>query len=256
MQNQCTHHFHLSNTVILCKFCGVLGPNQSPPTYQPFIQGNSNLCIYCNKNPKNQNHNYCGKTCAKNHSQNTIINPPPNNSHSINSNLCIYCNKNPKYQNHNYCGKTCANMKGSVTNSPSKNQSQKYASFQDLQKTDTKKYQDIKKQFEDKWTHTNKPKPTKIVSILKITPPSNISSKFETYKQNVIKNRPTLKLFGLASKGNTVRRFHGTTLVKKKKKKFFFFLIIFSNKIKKKTNKKIRLAKFIIHCPLVTIRIA
>lgn len=73
------------------------------------------------------------------------------------------------------------------------------------------KYNEILNQFNQKWLDKNKGNPN-IKAILKITPPTTLSQKFENYKQKVIQKRPNLKLFANASAGNTVRRFHGITL--------------------------------------------
>jgi len=70
------------------------------------------LCIVCNKNPKNEHYQFCGKTCGKIHSK--------NNKKSI-VDLCINCNKYPKNEHYEFCGRICGNMYSRTNNNNNNN---------------------------------------------------------------------------------------------------------------------------------------
>eukprot|EP00698_Gefionella_okellyi_P022645 TRINITY_DN752_c0_g1_i1.p1 TRINITY_DN752_c0_g1~~TRINITY_DN752_c0_g1_i1.p1 ORF type:complete len:683 (+),score=104.00 TRINITY_DN752_c0_g1_i1:44-2050(+) len=76
-------------------------------------------------------------------------------------------------------------------------------------KPSEKKFQDIKAQFEAKWTKTAYGHPS-VVSIAQLQMASPIRQAYTTYRKSLIERQPAIKVFGAGGPGNEQRRFHGT----------------------------------------------
>eukprot|EP01091_Cochliopodium_minus_P004550 TRINITY_DN1443_c0_g1_i1.p1 TRINITY_DN1443_c0_g1~~TRINITY_DN1443_c0_g1_i1.p1 ORF type:complete len:492 (+),score=101.08 TRINITY_DN1443_c0_g1_i1:210-1478(+) len=189
-----------------------------------YISSNNNMCLNCKVKQANQGYQYCSRTCGiKHNSNNNIIQNNNNNNNYIssNNNMCLNCKVKQANKGYQYCSRTCGIKHNSNNNIIQNNNNisthistpnKKKISFINLQTNDLQKYREIENQFYSKWLHNNKPKPKKILSILKVIVSGTLEQTHEDYKKKVINNNPNLKLFNKATPGNTVRRFHGTQL--------------------------------------------
>ena len=187
-------------------------------------------CIQCKREKKNHPHQFCSIECANQFNCIQCKREKKNHPHQFcsiecaNEFNCIKCKRKKKNHPHQFCSIECAKESQSIDSDPfvqKERTNTKNVKFMDLQTTNKVQYYIIEKQFTKKWSHSNKPKP-KLISILQIIPPPSIQESHEKYKQTIINKRPNLKLYKYATQGNTLRRFHGTTLV------FLYFFISFS----------------------------
>ena len=177
----------------------------SSPT--PKIQTKVPQCPTCNLKPcaKNPNGGYfktCSKTCHSNSPISKIQSKIPQ---------CQYCQKRDCFQQKDgtyfaFCSKTCG------SNSPIKSKNSLLGAHVNPITDGGKKFQDLEKQFNDKWLKL--PLPQSIVSISEIVVPVKMKKSYESYRDKIdqkMKSNNIKPFKKFAGPGNEMRRFHGTT---------------------------------------------